>query len=268
MYHIVYKTTNTINGKIYIGKHSTNNLYDGYLGSGKLLKEDIKVYGRNTFVREILSTHDTSEGAFNDEILRVDVDFVNREDTYNLVCGGGNKNGVGVSVSEETKQQISKSLSGFKHSTIAKQHMRESHIGFKHTTESKQKMSIASKGKKLSKEHKQALSKSRKGNILTEEHKEKLRDHTPHNKGIPMDNSMKKRISNTLKGRIVPRDVVKKRCKPVIQSSLDGEFIKEWKSIKDAQDTLHISGISSCCSGKLKTVGKYKWAYKKGCTHE
>ena len=37
MYHFVYETTNLINGKKYIGKHSTDDLNDGYLGSGKAI---------------------------------------------------------------------------------------------------------------------------------------------------------------------------------------------------------------------------------------
>ena len=34
MYYIVYKTTNKINGKIYVGMHETNKINDVYLGSG------------------------------------------------------------------------------------------------------------------------------------------------------------------------------------------------------------------------------------------
>lgn len=49
---IVYQTTNLINGKKYIGKDIKNN--PKYLGSGSLLKKDIKIYGKENFKKEIL----------------------------------------------------------------------------------------------------------------------------------------------------------------------------------------------------------------------
>lgn len=55
-YYIVYVTTNNLNGKIYVGSHATNNLDDGYLGSGKVLKQAIKKYGRESFSREVIAT--------------------------------------------------------------------------------------------------------------------------------------------------------------------------------------------------------------------
>lgn len=53
-YHYIYKTTCTVTGKFYVGMHSTDNLEDGYLGSGKILGYSRKKYGDENHVREIL----------------------------------------------------------------------------------------------------------------------------------------------------------------------------------------------------------------------
>ena len=49
---IIYKTTNLVNGKTYVGQDSKNN--KKYLGSGKILKSAIKKYGRSSFKKEII----------------------------------------------------------------------------------------------------------------------------------------------------------------------------------------------------------------------
>lgn len=53
-FHIIYKTINIVNNKFYIGMHSTSNLNDGYLGSGKYLKYSINKHGRENFKCSIL----------------------------------------------------------------------------------------------------------------------------------------------------------------------------------------------------------------------
>lgn len=85
---MVYKITNLLDNKIYIGVHKTNNLNDKYLGSGKLIKEDIKLKGKKNFKKEILFDFNTYKEALNKEKEIVDKEFLKRKDIYNLVPGG------------------------------------------------------------------------------------------------------------------------------------------------------------------------------------
>lgn len=88
MYYIVYLTTNLVNLKIYVGKHSTYNLEDGYLGSGKALKSAIKKYGKENFKRTILHFCCDINHLNEIESLIVDQEFIERENTYNITLGG------------------------------------------------------------------------------------------------------------------------------------------------------------------------------------
>lgn len=55
-----------------------------------------------------------------------------------------------------------------------------------------------------------------------------------------------------------------KGCTPIVRLSLDGKFIDEWESFKDASEKLGInrSVISEVCNGKKETAGGFKWMYK------
>lgn len=87
-YYTVYKITNKINGKIYIGCHKTKNLNDGYMGSGKYLRISQKKYGLENFEKEILFIFETPEEMYAKELELVNDDFLLDEKTYNLVIGG------------------------------------------------------------------------------------------------------------------------------------------------------------------------------------
>ena len=87
-YHLVYKIVNTVNGKIYIGKHSTKNPYDDYMGSGLKIGQAIKKYGIENFTKEILYCFTDEKEAFLKEEEIVDFEFVKNENTYNIAVGG------------------------------------------------------------------------------------------------------------------------------------------------------------------------------------
>ena len=162
--YIVYETTNLINGKYYIGVHNLNTRKN-YLGSGKILKQAVKKYGHDNFIRETLKEFDNQDDAYNYEKLIVNIKLINNQNCYNI-CGGGFGSSI---MSENTKEKISKSrigkYSGKDNSFYGKKHSKKtkenfskirkgthkgkynSFYGKKHTEKSKKKMSESSKGK-------------------------------------------------------------------------------------------------------------------------
>ena len=87
-YHLIYMIVNKINNKIYIGKHTTKNPYDDYMGSGKAINAAIKKYGSENFEKTILYCFDSEEAAYQKEAEIVTENFLNQENTYNLITGG------------------------------------------------------------------------------------------------------------------------------------------------------------------------------------
>lgn len=88
MYCIIYKITNKINSKIYIGAHKTKNLDDGYMGSGKYLKSSIKKHGLDNFYKKVLFVFETVESMYAKEAELVNEEFLAEANTYNLKLGG------------------------------------------------------------------------------------------------------------------------------------------------------------------------------------
>jgi len=87
-YHIIYKTTCMINGNFYIGMHSTDNLNDGYLGSGTRLRRSIAKHGAEQHCVEVLEhLHDRTSLAKRETELVNEQLLLNKR-CMNLIPGG------------------------------------------------------------------------------------------------------------------------------------------------------------------------------------
>ena len=88
LFNYFYRIENLIDGKFYYGVHKTNNLEDGYMGSGLRIKRAIKKYGIENFKKDILDFFDTYEQALNFEESIVTEELLLNENCYNLKRGG------------------------------------------------------------------------------------------------------------------------------------------------------------------------------------
>jgi group I intron endonuclease len=105
MFYLVYKITNTINNKIYIGCHKTRDKNDGYFGSGKYLKRAISKYGVDSFIKEIIFEASSAEEMFEKEKELVEIG----PHTYNLKKGGdGGFDFINKNITDEQRKRIGK----------------------------------------------------------------------------------------------------------------------------------------------------------------
>jgi group I intron endonuclease len=109
------------------------------------------------------------------------------------------------------------SMKGLFHTQTTKDHIRNVRIGNSTVTDDgRERISAAHKGIPLSDDHKKKLSLSKKGKPKSEEHKRKISEYwtgrpRPYRQGISISEEQKKMISDTLKGRKVPKTTLQKR---------------------------------------------------------
>jgi len=86
--YIVYKVTNLVNNKYYIGVHKTDNINDGYLGSGVAIRNAIKKYGVKNFKKEIIDIFFEEKNAYKKEAILVTEEEASCKTCYNIKPGG------------------------------------------------------------------------------------------------------------------------------------------------------------------------------------
>jgi len=147
-YGYIYKTTNKLDNKIYIGQHKCSSKLDiKYYGKGKYISLAIKKYGKDNFINEAIVYVDDKEEA---DIL--ETYYIKKYDClwpkgYNFALGGeGGATRCGMHTSEETKKRISIGNSGKKRTPEVCEKYRLQNLGRKHTSEAIEKLRIASSG--------------------------------------------------------------------------------------------------------------------------
>lgn len=87
-YHYIYKTTCIVTKKYYIGMHSTSNLEDEYMGSGKILRYSLNKHGKENHIKEILEFLPSKELLKIREREIVNEELLKDPLCINLVYGG------------------------------------------------------------------------------------------------------------------------------------------------------------------------------------
>lgn len=215
MLYTIYKVTNMVNDKIYIGKHQTLNPNDNYYGSGVALKNSMRVHGKENFKKEVLFVFESEQEMNLKEKELITEEFVARTDTYNMGVGGeGGAHFKGKKHSAETIARIKESLG----SDENKQKFID--VG--------RKAGFLSKGRKLSVTARQNMSDAQGRRHMYDGQKKAMSEET------------KKRISESLKkfnennpGRY--KNLAKKNRKPLSKETkekLRQIQLKRWQKIK------------------------------------
>jgi hypothetical protein len=169
LYHFTYITICSVNSKFYIGKHTTTDFNDNYLGSGNRLLKALKKYGKQSFTRHIVQFYPTEKDAFigeasllTEEVIKVFKDELDM--TYNLQSGGA---GGTIYISNETRMKMSIASKEIQSRPEVKAKAKAKDTPLKQETIKKIKET-------LSRPEIKAKRVSRKGSTLTTEQKAKL----------------------------------------------------------------------------------------------
>lgn len=153
---IIYKTTNLINGKFYVGKDERNK--PDYYGSGINLNRAIKKYGKENFIKEVLEYCSTKEELIEREKYWIKETRA-QELGYNIADGGWGGN----TYTEETKQRVSQFFKGKyvspetieKRKETRRKREQENPDRYKKTEKRKKAIGDFHRGKEISKEHRE-----------------------------------------------------------------------------------------------------------------
>lgn len=242
-YGYIYKVTNTIGNKIYIGQH-IGNFDKYYLGSGIYINNAIKKYGRSNFKVELIIEANNKFELDNLEkqYIKEYRNIFGRDKLYNISDGG--YGGLGVKWSDKSKHLLSLSTKGKKKPLGFSEKLRKANLGKKHSEETKLKISLFQKGKKrkpLSEETKRKIGLKSLGRKHTKEARLKMSNSA---KGRTFSKETRLKISLAHKGKKLSQETKDKISKFYIGKKKSREHIMKIGQIKLQK-------------GIIKNLGKY-----------
>lgn len=263
IFGLIYKITNLINGKIYIGqttdmeRRTKQHLRDSRLKKPKsVIGKAIKKHGWENF------TVDIRFNAF-------DADALNEAEKSIIKDDKSTESKIGYNLREGGM-----AASGWCHSDATKAKLSLSHIGLTMpcSEETKAKIGLANKGRTRTNESKTKMSLSaRRRTPVSEEAKHNM---SLSQKGKTHSEQTRQKISLAHKDKMHSKEHTQKLAeacnKPVSQLSLNGEVITTYASLTKAYHATGVdqSGISKCCKGKVKSAGGFRWCYKEDSNNE
>lgn len=198
---VIYKTTNILNGKIYVGKDERND--PNYLGSGYILKKAITKYGKHNFVKEILEECNDREALNVCERFWIKkLNCLDSNIGYNVAEGGtGGNTFAGKNEDEliQIKKKISDNLKGrvfseeHKRNLSEKAKLRKGNKPCKFKGMKYEDYMDTEKAIALKEKHKERNI----GKILSKEHKEKIGDSSRGKKRGPMSEDHKANLKKS-----------------------------------------------------------------------
>lgn len=224
----IYRITNKINGKSYIGqsvnieeRFKHHKKYRRKDEDGKLLYRSINKYGIENFSFEIIDI------CKKEELDEKEIYYIKKYESfkngYNMTKGGESL--CGYTFSKKSIQKRVKSVKNYysknKRSAESREKVRKSLIEFyKNNPDARKKIGESSRGRRLSKEAIEKMKETKRKNCCGE--------------------------------------------KTVFQYNPNGGYVGVYKSVKVASDSLKIcqSAISDVCRGKRKSAGGFIWSYK------
>ena len=191
----VYKITNTVNGKSYIGisihEPEKRRIKDHLSGHGNQdIADDINIYGKDAFTYEILEAN-----VFDELVPDLEVAYIA---SFNTVAPHGynqNSGGTHAIPSAETRRKISEAQKGKKLSAEHRRKISEAHKGSTHSEETRCKISEAKKGKPRSEETRRKLSEANKGKKNGPHSAETRRKISEAHRGSPRSAENRRKIS-------------------------------------------------------------------------